>query len=179
MNKKLGIGGALLMAGALIAGIAMASPKHHEGAINGMVFQSGYDIDGDGSNGRGGTLWVHGSTFKRFQTHVDSWVDLNDPFQSCDPGVFRLFVAGDVALQSNNGENALLGRIDEQSYCLDGSTESVTITIEQGTGLFEGATGNGTVSLPDDRVLSVNPVNGIPFPSVVYVNNGSFSLDLD
>lgn len=170
---------ALLLAVVSLVTYAYASPKNHTGAINGMVFQSGFDLDGDGSNGRGGTLWVHGSSFKRLQVHVDSWLDLADPFQGCDPGVFRLYVGGSFALQTNNGESSLLGFIDEQSYCLDGSTEFVTVTVAQGTGLFEGETGTGTFALPDDRILNTNPQNMIPYPAVVYVNDGTFDITLD
>lgn len=152
---------------------------HTSGDFHGTVFRNGIDSDGDNLNGRSGLLRVTNSKWRFLEAHVDSTIDFEDPFQGCDPGVPRLFVTGTVVFTNWWGDS-VHAKIDDQNYCLDGSTETVTATVIGGTGDFEGQTGSGTLSLPDDRVLDIELVDGIwPFPTVVFVNDGHFELVLD
>lgn len=151
----------------------------NSGDFHGTVFRNGIDSDGDGLNGRSGLLRVNNSKWRFIEPHVDSTIDFDDPFFNCPIGAPRLYVTGTFVLSNWRGDS-IFAKIDNQDYCLDGSTESVTVTVVGGTGSFEGQTGTGSLSLPDDRVLDYELIDGLwPFPTVVFVNNGHFELDLD
>lgn len=146
------------------------------GNIFGMVVQNPIDLSGDGIPGRDGLLQGRGSIFTYVYTNIDAGLtDPLNPQGTCNPGETELTPFGQAAFVALGGNNVLFVEIDStQTLCFGLVPEVVFVDIIGGRGALAAATGFGTIVLPDDVLLNVDPVFGAP--RVVYVHDGSFTL---
>lgn len=153
-------------------------PTVISGSLNGMVFQNHIDTDGDGFNGRSGKLDVHGSEFTSAFTHIDTTIDFSNPQGGCDPGELEIIPSGVVVFASSNGKSAVFAQINSAiPLCFGVVAEEVHLIIVGGRGDYAGATGTGTVLLPDDTVFAIDPLSGVPL--IAYAHDGSFELTIN
>lgn len=149
---------------------ASAYPCNLAGSLFGMVSQNGIDLDGDGSAGRSGLLRSRGSVI----AYVDANVDVRiAPEQTCPGGALTLQPSGQAAFSTLNGESVVFAEVESTRLLCVGQPEVLRLTITGGRGAWDGATGTGTVRLPDDVVLNADVFGR---PRVVYVHDGGFEL---
>lgn len=150
------------------------------GSMFGMVVQNNVDLDGDGANGRSGLLRARGLGLAYADVNLDSNVDLTDPQGVCDPGETQIHAQGQVVFSSLSGANAIVAVIDPSvPTCFGLTAEEVGLVIVDGRGIYAGATGTGSVFLSDDIVLGVDPNFPLSVPSIVYVHDGQYVLNLN
>jgi len=164
-----------------VANPAAAWPTFESGRFFGAVVQHGFDLDQDGSNGRGGSLFVRESKFGYLFVNIDTTlVDFTNPTVGCvGEGNFRIYASGELVLTSWSGQDVLYTWLDpSHSWCVLDGPEVAEALIVGGEGQFADATGSVEYLLPDDMVLNVDP-GPLPFPRHVYVNDGEFTVFLD
>lgn len=174
--------------------VASTSSAHHSpppddsGNFFGSVFQNGIDADGDGLNGRSGTLRVRDSVFKYADVNIDVTINFANPQGNCPAGEIELFPSGEISLSTWSGDGALFLQIDPTKTICSGARPEVvhlnigvfdaqTQQVLPGKGTFANASGTARFYLPSDAQLRSGPVIGEP--QVVYVHDGSFEIDYD
>lgn len=160
----------LLLPLLLLTTTASAYPCNLTGSLFGMVTQNGIDLDGDGFNGRSGLLRARGSSLVYADVNVDATLAAE---QTCPAGQVQITPSGQVAFSTLDGNSAVFAAVDPTTKLCLGATEVVKLTITGGRGAWNGATGVGSITLPDDVTLNSDAFGR---PRVVYVHDGAFEL---
>jgi hypothetical protein len=157
----------------LLSATAQASECTITGTFFGMTVQNGIDLDGDGSNGRSGYFVATGGTISHIWANVDTTYS---PTQGCPTGQVEIVPSGQAVFTTRYGHHAIFVEIDSSHHlCAGGPPESIVLIITGGRGMYAGATGSGTATLPDDFVALAQ----YGFPQVIYTHDGEFELSVD
>lgn len=169
-----------LVALALLPSTAHAWPHHPpplDGSFFGTTVQNHIDLDGDGLNGRSGTLRARDGRFAYIDVNLDStFADWSNPQGGCPSGSFEIIASGQAALVSLDGDDVLFIEVDSSQPFCTSAPETVLAFVVGGRGRYAGDTGTATFTLPDDLILNADASG---FPRVVYTHDASYSIDLD
>jgi hypothetical protein len=147
--------------------LAAASQCILSGTLSGGTVAIAADFDGDGAFARAGTLTPRGSVFSSVFVALDTLL-----IGPC-PGGFEIMPTGHAVFYA--GRDVLFTEIDPSHTICTGTTEVVHMDITGGRGVYAGATGSGTVTIPVgvDTVLSWSPLGA---PEVVFTSGAGFEL---
>lgn len=147
--------------------LAAASQCILSGTLSGGTVAIAADFDGDGAFARAGTLTPRGSVFSSVFVALDTLY-----IGPCPNGV-EVMPTGHAVFYS--GRDVVFTEIDPSHTICTAGTEIVHLDITGGRGVYAGATGSGTVTIPVgvDTVLAVSAVGA---PEVVFTYGAGFEL---
>jgi len=147
--------------------LAAASQCILSGTLSGGTTAIAADFDGDGNFARAGTLTPRGSVFSSVFVALDTLV------VGLCPGGYEIMPTGHAVFYA--GRDVVFAEIDPAFTVCTSGTEVVHLDITGGRGVYAGATGSGTVTIPVgvDTVLAVSPLGS---PEVVFTSGAGFEL---
>jgi hypothetical protein len=150
--------------------LAAASQCILSGTLSGGTAAFNADFDGDGIPARTGTLTPRGSVFSSVFVALDTLL-----IGPC-PGGFEIMPTGHAVFYS--GRDVVFTEVDPSFTLCTGTVETVHLDITGGRGVYAGATGSGTVTIPVgvDTVLSWSPLGA---PEAVFTNGARFELRVE